>query len=147
MILGDAPHVDEPPGARVPRSKTQRERSFGKHKPRADRHVQDVGQRHEIVPRRAEAVQEHDDRAAASAFAICAAGDTNSQPAHFVVAWAALYTKGYCFGQTRYIDDVNMVVLAMDYCGTTLKMPLALDAYTKPSAPSIRLNSPPCPPL
>jgi hypothetical protein len=34
-----------------------------------------------------------------------------------------------------------------DYCGTTLKMALVLETYTKPSAPSIRLRRPPCPPF
>ena len=79
VILGNTGHVDEPPGARVPRAKAQREWAFGKDKPRAGRHVQDVGQRHKIVPRRAEAVQEYHDRAVASAFAICAAGKVNSE--------------------------------------------------------------------
>jgi hypothetical protein len=40
-----------------------------------------------------------------------------------------------------------MVVLAIDYCGTTLKMALVLETYTNPSAPSMRLNKPPFPPL
>ncbi len=61
LIRGNARHVDEPPGACIPRPKTQRERAFRKDKPRAGRHVQDVGQRHKIVPRRAEAVQEQDE--------------------------------------------------------------------------------------
>ena len=34
-----------------------------------------------------------------------------------------------------------------DYWGTTLKMALELEAYTNPSAPSMRLNRPPFPPL
>ena len=33
------------------------------------------------------------------------------------------------------------------YGGTTLKMALVLETYTKPSAPSMRLNKPPFPPL
>ena len=79
LILSHARHVDEPPSARIPWPKTQRERSFGKHKPRAGRHVQDVGQRHEIVPRRAKAVQQDDDRTVASASAICVTGKANSE--------------------------------------------------------------------
>ena len=79
LILGHARHVDEPPGPRVPWPKTQRERSFGKDKPCAGRHVQDVGQRHEIVPRRTEAVQEHHERAVAPAFPICATGKAKSE--------------------------------------------------------------------
>ena len=64
LIRCNARHVDEPPGTRIARPKTQRERAFGKHKPRTGRHVQDVGQRDEIVPRGAEAMQEQDhDRA------------------------------------------------------------------------------------
>ena len=74
LILSHARHVDEPPGARIPRPKTQGERSFRKDKPRAGRHVQDVGQRYEIVPRRAEPVQQDDHRTVASAVAICATG-------------------------------------------------------------------------
>jgi len=35
--------------------------------------VQDVGQRHKIVPRGTEAVQEKDERAATSTLSICAA--------------------------------------------------------------------------
>jgi hypothetical protein len=79
LILSHARHVDEPPGPRVPRPKAQRKRSFGKDKPCADGHVQDVGQRHKIVPRRADPVQEYHDRAVASAFAIRATGKANSE--------------------------------------------------------------------
>ena len=79
LIRRHARHVDEPPGARIPRPKTQRERAFGKHKPRPGRHVQDVGQRHEIVPWRAEAVQQDDDRTVASAFSIYATGKAKSE--------------------------------------------------------------------
>ena len=47
---------------------------------------QDVGQRHKIVPRRAEAVQEQDERTATSTLSICAARDPRPQPAYLFFA-------------------------------------------------------------
>ena len=80
LIRCNARHVDEPPGARIPRPKTQRERAFRKDKPRPGRYIQDVGQRHKVVPRRAESVQKQDERSATSALSICAACDPRPQP-------------------------------------------------------------------
>jgi len=82
LIRGNARHVDNPPGARIPWAETQRERAFRKNKPRAGWHIQDIGQRHKIVPRRAETVQEQDERAATSTLSICTARDPRPQTAN-----------------------------------------------------------------
>jgi len=84
LIRRHARHVDEPPGARIPRPETQRERAFGKYKPRPGRHGQDVSHRHKIVPWGPEAVQEQDERTATSALSICAACDPRPQPAYLI---------------------------------------------------------------
>src|SRR5262245_10877347 len=79
LIRGNTSHVNNPPGARIPRPKTQRERTFGKDEPRAGWHIQNVSQGHQIVSRCSEPVQEQDERTVAATLPICTTSDPCSQ--------------------------------------------------------------------
>jgi len=86
LIRGYARHVDNPPGARVTRAKTQREWTFWKDKSRPGRHVQSFSQRQEVVSRRAKAMQEQDEGTATSTLSIRTARDPRSQTAYLFFA-------------------------------------------------------------
>src|SRR5262245_57459852 len=85
LIRGNARHVNNPPGSRIPRPKTKREWTFWKDKPRVGRHIQNVSHRHQIVSRCSEPVQEQDERAVAGTLPICATSDSCSQTTYLCV--------------------------------------------------------------
>jgi hypothetical protein len=59
-IFLDAPEVDDPPGTRVAQSHIERKRRFGKEPSYPSWSLDHVSERHQIVTRRSESMEEHD---------------------------------------------------------------------------------------
>ena len=72
-------HVDHPPSPRVAVAAAELERGFGKSEARISGHVELPPERHQVVTRRAEAVEQNDEWPVAASFAIGTPGDSNGK--------------------------------------------------------------------